>query len=118
MIPEVQISRTAEYAARNLLREKGYEVVRVTEKHSQTPVLFHLIAWSAVMGVLFIRICPVRVRKTAASVHEEITELSYLVRTRGYPGEVQYWIRENTTWRWYRIYSGGAVQLSGVDHVW
>ncbi len=113
-IPEYQTNRTAEYSARNFLREAGYEVLRVTERHSCTRNLFHLIAWKGRDDVLLIRVGTSRIWESSP-LQEEIRQLSLLVRTGKYPGEIQYWMSEGDHWRRYRIFSGGAVQMTGAD---
>ncbi|MFH0968571.1 MAG: hypothetical protein V1862_12895 [Methanobacteriota archaeon] len=110
-IHEHQTRRTAEYGARNLLVQHGYDVARVTERNGAIPALFHLIAWNQGEGVIFIRIGSPRMQKTA--VQEEILRLSTRVRTRQYPGEVQFWVGEGDCWKRYLICPGGAVRITG-----
>jgi hypothetical protein len=112
--PEYQTNRTAEYSARNFLREAGYEVVRVTERHSCTESPFHLIAWNRREELLFIRVGTSRIWESVP-LQEEIHQLSAPVRSGRYPGEIQYWMSEGDHWRRYRIFSGGAVQITGAD---
>ena len=106
-----QNRRTAEYGARNILQELGFEVVRVTERHGAIPALFHLIAWKRLKGILFIRIGSPRMKKDATQ--KEILRLSTQVKSGQYPGEIQYWVGEGEDWKRYLICPGGAIPIAG-----
>jgi hypothetical protein len=104
-----QTSRTAEYAARDLLHTQGYVVIRVTERHSKIPVPFQLIAWRSEKDILLIS---VRSPRHSEEVLNDLMFLTAFVKSRSYPGEMQYWVRERSKWKRYRIFPGGAVQIS------
>jgi hypothetical protein len=110
-IYEHQSRRSAEYGAKALLIQQGWEVARVTERDGAHPALFHLIAWDVKQGFLFIRIGSPRMKRSA--VLTEIERLSAHVRTGKYPGKVQFWIEKEKHWNRYQILPGGAVWLSG-----
>jgi len=106
--PEYETRRTAEYIARSHLIRQGYEVLRVAESHVHEPVSIHLIAWKEGGEMIFI--CPRSFRK-GFRINEDIRRLSEINRERRFPGEVQYWIRDQNTWKRHRICAGGAVPI-------
>lgn len=106
-------NRTAEFAARNLLWRQGFRVIRVTDRHLPDEIPFHLIAWSDTGPLLCIR---VRSPRKDRRVQEELKLLSVLAAEHTFPGELQYWVRSVAAWHRYRIYPGGAMQISDVLH--
>lgn len=112
--PEYHSRRAAGYVVRDILREEGFEVVKVAERHSTPRAAFHLIAWNDQGRVIFIRVRGFRIRRTSSSLQEELSRLCAHVLTRRYPGEFQYWVREGNIWTRYRIFAGGAVRIPGA----
>ncbi len=106
-----QTRRTTEYAARNLLQNHGYEVVRVTERKGAIPTMFHLVAWNDTKKILFIRIGSARMHRD--STRNELARIIEKIRDHQYPGEIQYWISDNDQWNRYLICSGGAFRIIG-----
>ena len=112
-VPAYLTNRTAEFSARTLLRKLGYRVIRVTEPHSEEMIPFQLIAWKDHESLLFIR---VRSPRRDNTVREELCSFSALAISGVYPGEIQYWVREQADWRRFRIFAGGSVILPGAKN--
>lgn len=108
-IPDYQNRRTAEYDARDLLIRSGYGVARVTGRQGTVSSRFHLIAWHHRHGIFFIRLGSMRMHRQ--TIRENIQNLSDMHRTGEYPGELQYWIRQDRAWKRYQICQGGAMLI-------
>ena len=109
-VPNYQTRRTATYVARNYLLQQGYEVLRVVDQQRQMVAPIHLFAWKKQSGIQFI--C-VRSSRIGYGLQDDIRTLSSLVSTGRYPGEIQYWIRDQDRWMRYRICLRGAVHDRG-----
>jgi len=105
--PDYRTRRTAEYSAMDLLIRRGYRVIRVAQSHTHESAGINLVAWDKDGTVFFIYARSSR----RGSVSDDIHALSNLTSIYHFPGNVQYWIRDNAGWIRYQINPGGALPL-------
>jgi hypothetical protein len=106
-------NRKAEYMARDLLRDRGYDVVR--SAGTDSPV--DLVAWKDDGSVLFVRTA--RSRRS----FEGVGDLSFRFRReiatlRRIPGRatlsVEFWVYfDHEGWRVFSVYRNGMVEAVG-----
>jgi len=104
-------ARTAEYLARDLLRSRGYTVLRSID----ADFLVNLVAWTPAGAPLMIRVASTRRELSGAAQiatlwHNEIRELRALPLPAG--GSVQLWISaDRKGWHIYQVLPGGIVEV-------
>jgi hypothetical protein len=111
MLFEYQNVRIAEYAARIYLKEHGYNVIRIAERHEPSSNPFHLIAWNDPNKFIFIRLRSPRKGTSHNALVREISRLTAFFRKNNYPGCMQFWIYEQQSWKQYQILHGGAIRI-------
>lgn len=102
--------RVAEYLALEVLRSRGYTVIRSASQES----LIHLVAWRGRDRPVFVRIRrsrrPARLAADVVSRWpEDIRELRMLLRRLD--GSIQLWIYSTQGWQIYEILPGGIAEV-------
>ena len=107
-------NRQVECLARDLLREKGYEVVRSAGVYA--PV--DLVAWKRDNSILFLRTGRIRTASLesivalASKFRHEIESLRRLPRLPSMT--VQLWVYfDRHGWRFFDVHPGGIVEVEG-----
>ena len=103
--------RAAEYEARTILQNAGYDVMRAAGSHG----LFDLIAWKNRVDILLIQVKRTRSPVSASAYHGEITRIAEAVSNDLLCGDAHLWILSTKGWIRYLITSGGAVPVTWED---
>ncbi len=113
MIPvhEYHNARVAEYAVKHHLLNREYTVARVTEHHGKDAIPFNLIAWQCSGEMTFIRVRSCRKGSSRQAFRNEVRDLSALLQSNRYPGNIHLWLNEDGVWKQYLILLGGAVRI-------
>lgn len=103
--------RAAEYEARDILHQAGYDVIRAAGSHG----LFDLIAWKNRVDILIIQVKRTRSPVPASTYHREIASIAEAVSAERVPGDAYLWVKTTKGWIRYLITGGGSMPIVWED---